>query len=60
MIISRGFCSYILYKNKITNYEDVKKNEKKSRLSMYLFGLSTLGELSNNFIKQSNSVQNQG
>lgn len=24
-----GFCSYILYKNKITNYEDVKKNEKK-------------------------------
>lgn len=29
MIISRGFCSYILYKNKITNYEDVKKNEKK-------------------------------
>ena len=29
MIIPRGFCSYILYKNKITNYEDVKKNEKK-------------------------------
>lgn len=60
MIIPRGFCSYILYKNKITNYEDVKKNEKKSRLSMYLFGLSTLGELSNNFTKQSNSVENQG
>ena len=27
---------------------------------MYLFGLRTLGELSNNFTKQSNSVENQG
>lgn len=57
ILIPWGFCSYILYKNKIKNYEDVKKNEKKSRLSMYLFGLSTLGELSNNFTKQSNFVE---
>ena len=35
-------------------------DEKQSNLGMYLFGLSTLGELSNNFIKQSNSVENQG
>ena len=35
-------------------------NEKQSCLGMYLFGLSTLGELSNNFTKQSNSVENQG
>lgn len=33
-------------------------NEKQSSLGMYLFGLSTLGELSNNFTKQSNFVEN--
>ena len=33
-------------------------NEKQSCLGMYLFGLSTLGELSNNFTKQSNFVEN--
>ena len=32
-------------------------NEKQSCLGMYLFGLSTLGELSNNFTKQSNFVE---
>lgn len=32
-------------------------NEKKSGLGMYLFGLSTPGELSNNFTKQSNFVE---
>ena len=33
-------------------------NEKQSSLGMYLFGLSILGELSNNFTKQSNFVEN--
>ena len=33
-------------------------NEKQSCLGMYLFGLSTLGELSNNFTKESNFVEN--
>lgn len=32
-------------------------NEKQSGLGMYLFGLSSLGELSNNFTKQSNFVE---
>ena len=32
-------------------------DEKQSSLGMYLFGLSTLGELSNNFTKQSNFVE---
>ena len=32
-------------------------NEKQSCLGMYLFGLSTLGVLSNNFTKQSNFVE---
>ena len=32
-------------------------NEKQSGLGMYLFGLSTLGELTNNFTKQSNFVE---
>ena len=32
-------------------------NEKQSGLGMYLFGLSSLGELSNKFTKQSNSVE---
>ena len=32
-------------------------NEKQSCLGMYLFGLSTLGELSNNFTKESNFVE---
>lgn len=32
-------------------------NEKQSGLGMYLFGLSRLGELSNNFTKQSNFVE---
>ena len=32
-------------------------NEKQSGLGMYLFGLSSLGELSNNFTKQSNLVE---
>lgn len=33
-------------------------DEKQSSLGMYLFGLSILGELSNNFIKESNFVEN--
>ena len=33
-------------------------DEKQSSLGMYLFGLSILGELSNNFTKQSNFVEN--
>lgn len=33
-------------------------NEKQCGLGMYLFGLSILGELSNNFTKQSNFVEN--
>ena len=33
-------------------------DEKQSSLGMYLFGLSILGELSNNFIKDSNFVEN--
>ena len=32
-------------------------NEKQSCLGMYLFGLSTLGELSNSFTKQSNFAE---
>ena len=32
-------------------------DEKQSSLGMYLFGLSILGELSNNFTKQSNFVE---
>lgn len=32
-------------------------NEKQSGLGMYLFGLSSLGELSNDFTKQSNFVE---
>ena len=32
-------------------------NEKQSGLGMYLFGLSSLRELSNNFTKQSNFVE---
>lgn len=32
-------------------------NEKQSGLGMYLFGLSSLGELSNNFTKQSSLVE---
>ena len=32
-------------------------NEKQSGLGMYLFGLSTPGELTNNFTKQSNFVE---
>lgn len=32
-------------------------NEKQSCLGMYLFGLSKLGELSNNFTKESNFVE---
>ena len=32
-------------------------NEKQSGLGVYLFGLSTLGELSNNFAKKSNFVE---
>ena len=33
-------------------------NEKQCCLGMYLFGLSILGELSNNFTKESNFVEN--
>ena len=33
-------------------------NEKQSSLGMYLFGFSALGELSDNFTKQSNFVEN--
>ena len=33
-------------------------NEKQCSLGMYLFGLSTLGEMSNNFTKESNFVEN--
>ena len=33
-------------------------NEKQCGLGMYLFGLSILGELSNNFTKESNFVEN--
>ena len=33
-------------------------NERQCGLGMYLFGLSILGELSNNFTKQSNFVEN--
>lgn len=33
-------------------------NEKQCGLGMYLFGLSTLGEMSNNFTKESNFVEN--
>lgn len=33
-------------------------NERQRGLSMYLFGLSTLGEMSNNFTKESNFVEN--
>jgi hypothetical protein len=33
-------------------------NEKQSSIGIYLFGLSALGELSNNFTKQSNFVEN--
>ena len=32
-------------------------NEKRSSIGMYLFGLSTLGELSDNFTKQGNFVE---
>lgn len=32
-------------------------DERQSGLDMYLFGLSTLGEMSNNFTKQSNFVE---
>ena len=32
-------------------------DEKQSCLGMYLFGLSTLGDLSNNFTKHSNNVE---
>ena len=39
-------------------------NERQCGLGMYLFGLSTLGEISNNFAKKSNfvedTVENQG
>ena len=39
-------------------------NEKQCGLGMYLFGLSTLGEMSNNFTNKSNfvedTVENQG
>ena len=33
-------------------------NEKQCGLGMYLFGLSILGDLSNNFTKESNFVEN--
>ena len=35
-------------------------NEKQCCLGMYLFGLSTLGELSNNFTKESKFIEDQG
>lgn len=34
-------------------------NEKQFGLGMYLFGLSTLGEVSNNFVKKSNFVEDK-
>ena len=34
-------------------------NEKQSSLGMYLFGLSILGELSNNFTKESKFIEDQ-
>ena len=35
-------------------------NEKQCGLGMYLFGLSILGELSNNFTKESKFIEDQG
>ena len=35
-------------------------NERQCGLSMYLFGLSTLGELSDNFTKESKFIEDQG
>ena len=35
-------------------------NEKQCGLGMYLFGLSTLGEMSNNFTKESKFIEDQG
>ncbi len=34
-------------------------NEKQCGLGMYLFGLSTLGEMSNSFTKESKFIENQ-
>lgn len=34
-------------------------NERQRGLSMYLFGLSTLGEMSNNFTKESKFIEDQ-
>ena len=35
-------------------------NEKQCGLGMYLFGLSILGEMSNNFTKESKFIEDQG